>query len=157
MKKDKNMIYIIGAAAAAALGYFWLKRKKDAASNLEVIPKDVKIDWKRSKEAFYTKIFYSIKLDLINNETADVNVKNINLNVIGNGSLLGNVINSTGFVVPQVSTKEVIISGSINSSGIISIIMDIIRDGLNISVSVKGYVQTDLGRVMVDSTKNINV
>lgn len=157
MKKQNNMIYIIGAAAAAALGYFWLSNKKDAANNLQVTPKDVKIDWTRSKQAFYTRIFYSVKLDLINNETASVNVKTINLNVIGNGQLLGNVINSSGFIVPANSTKEVVISGAINSTGIIKLIMDIINDGLNIAVSVRGYVQTDLGRVQVDSSKNVRV
>jgi LEA14-like dessication related protein len=157
MKKQNNMIYIIGAAAVAGLGYFWLRNKKDAAANLQILPKNVKVDWKKSKEVLYSRLFYSLKLDLINNETASVNVKTINLNVVGNNKLLGNILNTSGFIVPANSTKEVIISGAINSGSIINLIIDLIKDGFNIAVSVKGYVQTDLGRVQVDSSKQVNV
>ena len=157
MKKQNNMIYIIGAAAVAGLGYFWLRNKKEAAANLQILPKNVKVDWQKSKESAYTRLFYSLKLDLINNETASVNVKTINLNVVGNNKLLGNILNTSGFRVPPNSTKEIIISGTINSGSIINLIIDLIKDGFNIAVNVKGYVQTDLGRVQVDSSKQVSV
>jgi LEA14-like dessication related protein len=157
MKKQNNMIYIIGAAAVAGLGYFWLRNKKEAAANLQILPKNVKVDWQKSKESAYTRLFYSLKLDLINNETASVNVKTINLNVVGNNKLLGNILNTSGFRVPPNSTKEIIISGAINSGSIINLIIDLIKDGFNIAVNVKGYVQTDLGRVQVDSSKQVSV
>lgn len=148
----KNLLYIGGAAAA--LLYF-LKQKRAAGENLRVEPVDIAIDSQRSASSFWTRIYYNVKLKLINAERASVNVSGINLNIFVNNTPFGSINNTTGFVVNAGSERIVNLEASFSSLGVIEAIRDLIADGIRFNVVVSGYVDTDLGRIQVQFSKNI--
>lgn len=148
----KNIL-LYGGAAAALL--YFLKQKRAAGENLRVEPVDVAIDSARSSSSFWTRIYYNVKLKLINTESASVNVSGINLNVFVNNTPFGSINNSTGFIVSAGSEKIVNLEASFSSLGVIEAIRDLIADGLNFNVVISGYVDTDLGRIKVEFSKNI--
>jgi hypothetical protein len=146
----KNLL-LLGAAAAAA--FVLLRRKKTAAENIQVDPIDIAIDSQRSASSFWTRIYYNIKLRLINNETASVNVSSVNLQIFANGNAIGSINNTTGFVVGGGTDKVINIDASLSSIGAIGLIRDLITEGISIDLLVSGVVNTDLGAVNVRFTK----
>ena len=116
---------------------------------------DIAIDSARSSSSFWTRIYYNVKLKLINTESASVNVSAINLNVLVNNNPFGSINNTTGFIVNAGSERIVNLDASFSSLGIIEAIRDLIADGLRFKVDVSGYVDTDLGRIAVNFSKNI--
>jgi LEA14-like dessication related protein len=148
----KNIL-LLGGAAAALL--YFLKQKRAAGENLRVEPLDIAIDSARSSSSFWTRIYYNVKLKLINTESASVNVSAINLNVLVNNTPFGSINNTTGFIVNAGSERIVNLDASFSSLGIIEAIRDLIADGLRFKVDVSGYVDTDLGRIAVNFSKNI--
>ena len=147
----KNILFLGGAAAA--LLYF-LRQKRAAGENLRVEPVDISIDSARSSSSFWTRIYYNVKLKLINTESASVNVSGINLNVLVNNTPFGSINNTTGFIVNAGSERVVNLEASFSSLGVIQAIRDLISDGLKFNVVVSGYVDTDLGRIAINYTKN---
>jgi LEA14-like dessication related protein len=145
----KNILFLGGAAAA--LLYF-LRQKRAAGENLRVEPVDIAIDSARSSSSFWTRIYYNVKLKLINTESASVNVSGINLNVLVNNTPFGSINNTTGFIVNAGSERIVNLDASFSSLGVIQAIR---ADGLRFNVVVSGYVDTDLGRIEVNFSKNI--
>jgi LEA14-like dessication related protein len=148
----KNILFLGGAAAA--LLYF-LRQKRAAGENLRVEPVDIAIDSARSSSSFWTRIYYNVKLKLINTESASVNVSGINLNVLVNNTPFGSINNTTGFIVNAGSERIVNLEASFSSLGVIQAIRDLISDGLKFNVVVSGYVDTDLGRIAVNFSKNV--
>jgi LEA14-like dessication related protein len=148
----KNILFLGGAAAA--LLYF-LRQKRAAGENLRVEPVDIAIDSARSASSFWTRIYYNVKLKLINTESASVNVSGINLNVLVNNTPFGSINNTTGFIVNAGSERVVNLEASFSSLGVIQAIRDLISDGLKFNVVVSGYVDTDLGRIAVNFSKNV--
>jgi len=148
----KNLLYL--GTAAAALLYF-LRQKRAAGENLRVEPVDISIDSARSSSSFWTRIYYNVKLKLINTESASVNVSGINLNVLVNNTPFGTINNTTGFIVNAGSERIVNLEASFSSLGVIQAIRDLIADGLKFNVVVSGYVDTDLGRIAVNFSKNV--
>jgi hypothetical protein len=146
----KNLLLLGGAAAAA---FFLLRRKKTAAENIQVDPIDIAIDSDRSASSFWTRIYYNIKLRLVNNESASVNVSSINLQISANGRAIGTINNTTGFVVQGGTDKVINIDASLSSIGAIGLIRDLITEGISIDLLVSGVVNTDLGAVNVRFTK----
>lgn len=152
----KNYYPIIAITAAAYGLIFWLKRKAAAGSNLRYEIADIAIDIPRIIQSNFARIYFNTKLRLINDESVSVNVKQINLNVdIGNKSL-GKIVNNTPFTVPARSSNVVRIETSFSSGTVVLYIIDLIRNGFRFDqpISLDGYIQTDLGRVNVNFTKN---
>ena len=148
------MITLAIFAGAAGLLYYWLRRKASAAQNLIIEPNAVFINMKKTKAALYTQIYYSVILNLINNEPADINVRQVNLNVKLNGRNFGRIIKNTPFRVPRRSRIEEKFETSFSSLGLLSLIPSIISEGLDFTFDVEGYINTDLGRIDIAFTKN---
>lgn len=145
----KNIL--IAGGAIAALLYF-LRRKKTAAENIIVEPLDIAIDSERSN---FSRIYYRIKLRLVNNEAASVNVSSINFAISVNGNAIGSINNTTGFNVDGGSSKEITLDASISSIGAIGLIYDLITQGFKLDILVVGTVNTDLGAVNVRFSKSL--
>jgi hypothetical protein len=145
--------------SVAAVGYgliWWLMNKKKAGENLKYVPVDIGIDIPKIKNSFFTKIFYNIKLRLTNDEAASINVKSIQLTISVDGKVLGYINNDDGFVVNARESKTINLETSISSLGLIGLIRDIIKNGLNFPVNVTGFINTDLGRLNINFTKNFS-
>lgn len=148
----KNLL--LAGGAIAALVYF-LRRKKAAAENIKVEPVDIAIDSQRSAASLFSRIYYRVKLRLINDELASVNVSAINLNIVVNGRELAKINNTTVFKVDSKSQQVINLDAVISTYGAVQIIKDLIIEGLNIDINVTGYLDTDLGRVNVNFNKSL--
>jgi LEA14-like dessication related protein len=147
---------ILPYLSVAAIGYgiyFWLMNKKKAGTNLKFVPVDIGIDTNKIKRAFFTKIFFNIKLMLTNDEAASVNVNSIELVISVNGKVLGYINNQDGFVVDARNSKTINLETSISSLGLIGFIKDLIKDGFKFPVNVKGFINTDLGKIDINYTQ----
>ena len=147
----KNILFLGGAAAA--LIYF-LRQKRAAGENLRVEPVDIAIDSARSASTFWAVIYYNIKLRFINVEAASVNVSAIRLNILLNDSKVAEINQTEGFIVAAKSEKIVNLQSTIQTAGIVNFIVDLIQNGFRFNIAVSGYVDTDLGRIAVNYTKN---
>jgi LEA14-like dessication related protein len=152
MKKIIPFVAIIGVGA---LLINFLKRKAAAGQNLKFELLKVSIDTVRTKQARLLKIFYDVTINMINVENASVVVNNINLNVTVNGKNLGNLEQTLNFSVPAQSTKAILLKASFNTLGALSLVKDIILNGINFTVNINGFIDTDLGRVNVNFDKQI--
>lgn len=148
----KNKLPLILTALGGVYLVFWLRRKAAAGANLQFIPLDIAIDSRRSG---LFRIYYSIKLRLINNESANVNVKSINLKAFIDNKFVGDIVNNASFNVPAKGTTDIKLDTSISTGSIARLIFQAITDGINFSMNVNGFVDTDLGRVNVNFTKQV--
>jgi LEA14-like dessication related protein len=153
MKKILPIAAVIGAGAYL---YYFLRNKARAGENLKFELLKITIDTQRTKQALFFKVFYDITLNVINSENAAVVVKNINFDLTANGKALGNISQTLNFNVPAQDTKQVMIKASFFTLGALLTIKDIILNGLNLDVNIRGFVDTDLGRVNVDFNQQIN-
>ena len=152
----KNYFPVIALGAAAIGVVFWLKRKAAAGQNLRYEIADIAIDIPKIIQSRFARLYFNTKLRFINDESVSVNVRQINLNANVGNRPLGKILNNTPFSVPARSSNVVNIETSFSSGQIVLYVIDKIRNGFQFDdpISVDGYIQTDLGRVNVDYTKN---
>jgi LEA14-like dessication related protein len=150
----KKYLPIITLSAAALGIIFYLKRKAAAGSNLRYEPVDVAIDLQKIKDSLFTRIYYKVKLNLINDESVSVNIRSINLNVFIGNRPFGSIVQTQPFSVPARSNQVITLNTSFRSLSAIALIIDIIQNGFTDPIIVNGYIQTDLGRVNIDFKKN---
>jgi hypothetical protein len=155
----KNRLPLILTLVTGAGLFFWLRRKKAAGMNLRYEPIDIAIDSQRSAASLFSRIYYNLKLRLINNESANVNIRAINLQAFLNVAdrqprKIGDIVNNTGFQVPAKGQKEIKLDTSISTGGVIQIIKDLLLEGINFQINVNGFVDTDLGRLDINFTKD---
>jgi len=151
MSRQKNKLPLfIGLAAAGAALYLYLRNKAAAGQNLRVEPLDALINTARTRESLFTRLYYTVKLRLVNDEPAAVVVRGLNLSATANGRPFGNLVSADAFTVPAKSAQTVSLNASVSTFGALGAILDILRGGRSVSVSIVGYVDTDLGRVNVE-------
>ena len=148
----KNKLPLILTVLGGAYLVFWLRRKAQAGANIQFIPLDIAIDSRRSG---LFRIYYSIKLRLINNESANVNIKGVNLKAFIDNKFVGDIVNNASFNVPAKGTTDIKLDTSISTGSIARLIFNAITEGINFSMNVNGFVDTDLGRVNVNFTKQV--
>jgi LEA14-like dessication related protein len=151
----KKYLYFSALGYGAFLLINFFKKKAAAGQNLEITPIKISIDLPKTKKARYFKIYYDITLNLANREQATVNVKNIFLTVKTNDRNFGDIKENLNFVVPANGEKQISIKASFFTLGFLGLIKDLIQNGFNILVNVNGYIDTDLGRVNIDFSKNV--
>jgi len=150
----KKYFPVIGFAAAAYGIIYWLRKKASAGSNLRYEPVDVAIDLQKIKASLFTRIYYKVKLNLINDESVSVNIKSVNLNVAIGDRPFGTIVKNESFSIPGRSSQTITLETSFSSFSAIALIKDIILEGFQDPIIVTGYISTDLGRVNVDFRKN---
>jgi hypothetical protein len=148
---------------AIAAGIFiltrYLKGRKTAMENLRVVPVSISIDSARSRNTFFTQLFYRVKLNMINNEAQPVIVRGIDLNVFYKNKQIGKIIREPDFIVPGRGQQLVEMEATISASDIITSIVDLaknIRSLGNIEFTIQGFVDTDLGRINVNFKRSLN-
>lgn len=155
----KNRLPLILTLVTGAGLFFWLRRKKSAGTNLRYEPIDIAIDSQRSAASLFSRIYYNLKLRLINNESANVNIRAINLQAFlkvadRQPRKIGDIVNNAGFQVPAKGQREIKLDTSISTGGVIQIIKDLLIEGINFEINVNGFVDTDLGRLNINFTKD---
>jgi LEA14-like dessication related protein len=147
---NTKFIIAIGAAAAAAAYFF--KTKKEAYENLKISFLDAAID--KSNTNWFSKIAFKFKLKLINDAPVNIKVKKINLDVFANGSKIADINTSNVIIVERENDKVITLSTSIQTSGVIDLISNVIIEGNPLIIKLVGIVQTDLGNININYTTN---
>lgn len=155
--KSNQIKPILLATAGAGLLFFFLRRKANALQNLRVLPIDIAIDSERSSQTNWQNIFYKVKLKFINNERANVDIKAINLQSTINGNFVGNITGNTTILIPSMNSKEISLVASVQSVGILNLILNAIQDGIRFNVQISGWIDTDLGRINVNFSKQVGL
>jgi LPXTG-motif cell wall-anchored protein len=156
MKKN-NTFLVLGITAAAAAAFIFFRNKKAAGENLRFEPVDIAIDSARSRSSLWTRLYYKVKINLINAEPAAVNVRGVVLNATTAGRPLGTLTSTQAFSVPANGAQVVQLETSISTLGAASTIINVLRNREPLTVNINGYVDTDLGRVLINFNKTVTV
>ena len=141
-----NSIKILLGTAVAGLLYSFLKKKKAALTDLKFTKIDIAIDLPQTQNFGYAKLFYKIKLGLLNEAGVSINIKSIEAKVFLNGIEFAEINSTLKTIIEAKSTKTINIDASVNSINIINSIIDIITAG-KANIKVKGSLLTDLGLI----------
>jgi LEA14-like dessication related protein len=147
---NTKFILAIGAAAAAAAYFF--KAKKEAYDNLKISFLDAFID--KPNTNWYSKISFKFKLKLINDAPVNIKVKKINLDIFANGSKIADINTSNIIIVEKEDDKVITLSTSVQTSGVINLISNVLIDGKPLIIKLVGIISTDLGDININYTTN---
>lgn len=147
-----NKNFLIGIAAIAAAGYYFLMGKKEAIGTLEVKPIDLAID--KSKTNFL-KLVFNLKLRITNPANYAVKINNIDVDIAVNNNIIGDVQKNLPFVIAPGKTEIVTIELSLQNLQAIDVILNVIANGGKIKAGIKGEVSTDLGIANFSYSANI--
>lgn len=145
--KTSNLILL---GAGGVLLYMFLRRKATAAQNLRFEPVDIIIDLPRTRQSLFTRLYYTLKINVINPETANVNVRNVVLRVTSDGRTLGDLVSSKTFTIPARSNQVIGLDAAISIFGALGTIINFIKKRQPIPVNVTGQITSDLGILNVD-------
>ena len=136
--------------AGGYLLYMFLRRKATAAKNLRFEPVDIKIDLQRTKRSLFTRLYYTLKINVINPEDGRVNVRNVVLRVNSEGRILGDLVSTKNFSIAPKSTQVIGLDAAISIFGALGTIVNFIKNKQPIPVNVTGQITSDLGILNVD-------
>lgn len=148
MKTGTGTILLIGAGGLAV--WYFLKGKARAAQNLRFEPVDFKIDLNRTRQSLFTRLYYTVKINIINPERFPVNVRLVNLQVNAAGAKLGDLTSSKPFIIAPASNQIVPIDAAISIFGALGTVINFIKNRKPIPVNITGYVDSDLGRLDIE-------
>jgi hypothetical protein len=140
--KTTNLLLL---GAGGVLLYMFLRRKATAAQNLRFEPVDIIIDLPRTRQSFFTRLYYTLKINVINSEQANVNVRNVVLRVNSNGRALGDLVSNKTFSIPARSNQVIGLDAAVSVFGALSTIINFVKNRQPIPVNVTGQITSDLG------------
>jgi len=157
----KKLIPIGAVVAAVYIISRYLTGRSKAMKNLTIAPVSISIDSEKSRNAFFTQLFYKVKINLINNENQPVIVRGLDLDVIYKNKIIGKITRDSDFTDNARAQKIVELNAAISSSNIITSIVEIFsqfRDGSDKSLTfnIVGFIDIDLGAIPVNFTKKLD-
>lgn len=150
--KTTNLLLL---GAGGVLLYMYFKRKAAAAQNLRFEPVDIIIDLPRTRQSLFTRLYYTVKLNIINPERANVNVRNVVLKVNSDGRILGDLVSNKTFTVPSQGSQVIALDAAVSIFGALSTIINFIKNRQPIPVNVTGQITSDLGTLDINYNTNI--
>ena len=151
--RNLTTLFLIAITGGAA--YYFLKGKKESLENLIIKPIDIAIDSKKSRQLFFQKLFYNIKLKITNPSGFAVKILSIDLDFIVNNEIIADIQQQSAIIIKPNETKVITIESSIATLGIIQQIISMITNKEGIDVAIKGDVQTDLGNINIAYAKKL--
>lgn len=140
--KTTNLLLL---GAGGVLLYMYLRRKATAAQNLRFEPVDIIIDLPRTRQSLFTRLYYTLKINVINPETAPVNVRNVVLRVNSDGRPLGDLVSNKNFSIGGRSNQIIGLDAAISVFGALGTIINFVKKREPIPVNVTGQITSDLG------------
>lgn len=137
--------FLIGAAAAGLIFNF-LNKKKAALENIGITKIDVAIDLDKTKQNFYLKLFYNLKIALFNSADVSINIKGIEAKFYLNGIEFAELNNTLKTIVAPKSSNQINLAASVQTASIVNSILDVISEKKAI-IEVRGSLLTDLGLI----------
>jgi len=147
-----NKNFLIGIAAVAAAGYYFLMGKKEAIESLEIKPIDIAINKSKTN---ILRLVFQLKLKITNPANFAVKLNNIDVDVIVNNKIIGEFQKTLPVTIGANKTEAIIIEISVGNLQVIDVIFNIIASGGKINAGVSGVVGTDLGDIKIDYFKSV--
>lgn len=132
-----------------------LKNKKAALENFKIGNLELQINTARSKQAFWTKLFYKLKIEIVNDETESIDLLGLNLDIFFRNIKLANLNKKSSIKIEPNSSKVIEIESYIVSINIITSIVEYLADQKDIVFNVKGYLESNVGKLPVDIVKKV--
>ena len=145
-----NKNFLIGLAAVAAAGYYFLMGKKQAIESLEIKPIDIAINKSKTN---ILRLVFNFKLKITNPANFAVKLNNIDVDV--NNKIIGEFQKTLPVTIGANKTEAIIIEISVGNLQVIDVIFNIIANGGKINAGVKGVVGTDLGDINIEFFKSV--
>jgi len=145
--KTTNLLLL---GAGGVLLYMFLRRKATAAQNLRFEPVDIIIDLPRTRQSFFTRLYYTLKLNVINPEQANVNIRNVVLQVNSDGRPLGDLVSNKTFTIAARSNQVIALQAAVSVFGALGTIVKFVKERKPIPVNVTGQITSDLGILNVN-------
>lgn len=152
--KNLSSLFLLAITGGAA--YYFLRGKKESLENLVIKPIDIAIDSKKSRQLFFQKLFYNIKLKITNPSGFSVKILSIDLDFLINKEFIADIKKNTSIVIKPNETKIITIESSIGTFNIIKQIILMLNNNEGIDLSIKGNVETDLGTINISYDKKIS-
>ena len=147
-----NKNFLIGLAAVAAAGYYFLMGKKQAIGTLEVKPIDIAINKSKTN---VLRLVFNLKLKISNPANYAVKINSIDVDIAVNNNIIGDVQKTLPFVIAPGKTEIVTIELSLQNLQVVDVVFNIIANGGKIKASVQGNVSTDLGIANFSYSANV--
>lgn len=147
-----NKNFLIGLAAVAAAGYYFLMGKKQAIEKLLIKPIDIGINASKTN---LLKLTFNLKLKITNPSNFSVKVNKIDVDIVVNNSIISEFQKNLPILIAPNKTEIVTIEITAQNAAIITTIIDIIISGEKITAGIKGIISTDLGDVNIAYLKSI--
>ena len=147
-----NKNFLIGLAAVAAAGYYFLMGKKQAIESLEIKPIDIAINKSKTN---ILRLVFNLKLKITNPANFAVKLNNIDVDVIVNNKIIGEFQKTLPVTIGANKTESINIEISVGNLQVIDVIFNIIANGGKINAGVTGVIGTDLGDINIDYFKSV--
>jgi LEA14-like dessication related protein len=144
--------FLIGIAAAAAAAYYFLTGKKTAIENLIIKPIDIAINTQKTN---IMQLVFNLKLKITNDSNFSVKVNGIDVDIIVNNNIIGDVQKNLPFVIAPKKTEIVTIELSVKNLSIVQTVINILTNKEKVTAGVQGFVITDLGQVNFSYSANV--
>ena len=105
----KNYLPAIYLGAAALGVIYWLRKKAAAGANLRYEIEDIAIDIPAILQSNFQRIKFNTKIRFTNDESVNVNVKQVNLDAYIGTRKIGKILNNNEFTIQKQSSKVVTI------------------------------------------------
>jgi LEA14-like dessication related protein len=157
----KNKALLIGAALA--VGYF-IYTAKEFAQNVKVRLTGIKFNDNKSKQNFYTQIWFDIGLQVSNPSSFETTLESINLDIYFNRRKVGTVEKFGATRLAPQSENNILIPAVVPVFSLFSTISEAVkiikatlkREGQPISLGVKGLIKTSSGSIQIDTTQTVS-
>lgn len=133
------------------------RRAKSAAENLQVTPKDIAIDSARTRAAFFTRIFYTVRLNIANPERVPIPVRQAFFKVFLQDAEVSRIESNTPFTIPANGNRDIAFNATINSAAVIGMLRQFIDEGLKANMYIEGYIDTPVGRIPVQFNQSVGI
>lgn len=149
------MLQALIPLALVGAGVYFLRQKASSAQNLQIDVQDIAIDSEATKNSWFAKLFYQVKLQVTNPDQAAVTIKAVNLDVYVNGQKLGRLQKLDSITIPPRSQLNVAVTANIATLSVLTAVKDYFLGSGELIMKISGFVDTDLGRVTLkDQTVN---
>lgn len=147
---------ILLTTAAAAI-FLLARRAKKLPENLAITPLKITIDSARSAASLFTRIYYTVTIEVDNPEPIPIPIRAALFKVYVQDIEVGRIVSNQAFTIPARARKSVQFTAAITSTAVIQAVRELINNGLKAQVYIEGSFDTLAGQINFEFTKDLGI